>query len=72
MAKKPTYEELEKSVKELHKVASKRNRAKKALRESGGRLRSLIENSPDTKPITLQRLLKEVDNVLKQPIEVET
>lgn len=45
MAKKPTYEELEKKVKELEKEAIERRRVEEALQDSEKRYRSLVENS---------------------------
>jgi PAS domain S-box-containing protein len=46
MDDKPTYEELEYSVKVLKKEAVWRKQAEKALRESEERFRSLFENAP--------------------------
>ncbi|MBW2119901.1 MAG: PAS domain S-box protein, partial [Deltaproteobacteria bacterium] len=45
MAKKPTYEELEKRVKELEKESFERKRAEDQLRYQKKRLESLIEYS---------------------------
>ena len=45
MANKPTYEELEKRVRELEQAESERKRAENALQESEGRYRQLFENS---------------------------
>jgi PAS domain S-box-containing protein len=47
MANKPTYEELEKRVKELEKEASKRKRAEKALKESEAQKRAILDGSID-------------------------
>ena len=46
MATKPTYEELEQSVKELEKEAIHRKQADKASRESAEKWRSLVETAP--------------------------
>ena len=46
MDDKPTYEELEYSVKVLKKEAVWRKQAEEALRESEERFRSLFENAP--------------------------
>lgn len=45
MAKKPTYEELEKRVKGLEKETLERKRAEEALRESEKKYSTLVENS---------------------------
>jgi len=47
MASKPTYEELEKRVKELEKEASKRKLAEKALKESEAQKRAILDGSID-------------------------
>jgi len=47
MAEKPTYEELERKVKELEKEAANSKRAEKALRESEEKFRTLFEASTD-------------------------
>jgi PAS domain S-box-containing protein len=46
MAKKPTYEELEQTVKQLEKEAVRRERAEEALRESQARYRQLWDDAP--------------------------
>ena len=46
MTEKPTYEALERRVRELEKAESERNRAQLALRESEDRYRDLIDFSP--------------------------
>jgi PAS domain S-box-containing protein len=46
MAKKPTYEELEKRIKELEDEVTKRERAEEALRESEERYRELVKHAP--------------------------
>ena len=46
MDRKPTYEELEQSVKELEKEASKLKQAERALQESEGKYRLLVNNLP--------------------------
>ena len=46
MAKKPTYEELEQRVKELEKEAAKLKQAERALQESEGKYRLLVNNLP--------------------------
>ncbi len=43
MAKKPTYEELERRVKELENEAVERKRVEEALRESEEKYRSMME-----------------------------
>jgi len=48
MAKKPTYEELERKVKELKKIADKCKRAEVALKESEDKYRSLVESTQDS------------------------
>jgi len=45
MARKPTYEELEKRVKGLKKETVKRKQAEDTLRESEEKWRSLVENA---------------------------
>ncbi|MBL7204902.1 MAG: PAS domain S-box protein [Desulfobacteraceae bacterium] len=45
MAKKPTYEELEKRIKELEKESAERKKAEAALRESEEKYRTVVENS---------------------------
>jgi PAS domain S-box-containing protein len=52
MAKKPTYEELEKKCKKLMKEALARKRAEEALYESEEKYRILIENIPSVTWIT--------------------
>ncbi|MFC1488735.1 PAS domain S-box protein [Thermodesulfobacteriota bacterium] len=47
MSKKPTYEELEKRIKELEKKALARSRTEDALRESEEKYRLLIDNLPN-------------------------
>jgi PAS domain S-box-containing protein len=47
MVEKPTYEELEKRVRELEQAASERNRAEKMLRDSEKRYRELVEMLPE-------------------------
>jgi len=47
MARKLTYEELEKRVKELEKEASKRKQAEEKLKESEERFRQFFENEPE-------------------------
>ncbi len=44
MAKKPTYEELEKKIQELEQAEFKRKRAENALTESEEKYRSILEN----------------------------
>ncbi len=46
MAKKPTYEELEQTVKRLEKEAVRREQAEEALRESQARYRQLWDDAP--------------------------
>jgi PAS domain S-box-containing protein len=46
MAKKPTHEELEQTVKQLEKEAVRRERAEEALRESQARYRQLWDDAP--------------------------
>ena len=46
MARKPTYEELEKRIKKLGKEAARRKRADEALQESEDKYRTLLENLP--------------------------
>ncbi|MBC8466527.1 MAG: PAS domain S-box protein [Deltaproteobacteria bacterium] len=45
MAKKPTYDELEKRIKELEKESAERKKAEAALRESEEKYRTVVENS---------------------------
>jgi len=47
MAKKPTYEELEKRIKELEKEVVDRKRSEEMLRESEGKWRTVFESSHD-------------------------
>ena len=47
MEHKPTYEELERRVKELEREAIERKRAAGALRENGKKYRLLVENAND-------------------------
>ena len=51
MARKPTYEELEKKVKEFKKTGLSLNRMKAALKESEDRYRNLVNLSYLTKAI---------------------
>ena len=46
MAKKPTYKELEQTVKQLEQEAVRRKRAEEALRESQARYKQLWDNAP--------------------------
>ncbi|MBE9582792.1 MAG: PAS domain S-box protein, partial [Proteobacteria bacterium] len=46
MAKKPTYEELERKFKELEKAVIERKRAEDALRESEELFRTVVETAP--------------------------
>ncbi len=46
MARKPTYEELEKRFKELKKETLERKRAEEALHESRAELTTILENAP--------------------------
>ena len=48
MARKPTYEELEKRVRNLEKESAKHRNAEVALRESEKKFRSLVEHLPET------------------------
>lgn len=48
MDTKPTYEELEQKVKELENIATERNRAAEALRESEEKYRTFAGNLPGT------------------------
>ena len=47
MKKKPTYEELERRVKELEKEAHDRNRAEDALRASEAQKQAILDASVD-------------------------
>ena len=47
MANKPTYEVLEKRVRELEKAESGRKRAEEVLRESEENYKLIIENQTD-------------------------
>lgn len=44
MSKKPTYEELGQRIKALEKSESERKQAEEALRESGEKYHTLIQN----------------------------
>ena len=66
MDDKPTYEELEYSVKVLKKEAVWRKQAEDALRESEERFRSLFENAP----VLIHLLDKEGTILLTNPISV--
>jgi PAS domain S-box-containing protein len=46
MAKKPSYEELEKKIKELEKETSRRKEAEKALRKSEERHAQIVQGNP--------------------------
>ena len=47
MAKKPTYEELEKRVKKLEKETVEREQAEEALKESEEKYRTILESIED-------------------------
>jgi len=47
MAKKPTYEELERRVKKLEKEAKERRGVEATLRENEKQMRSIVDNSPE-------------------------
>lgn len=66
MDDKPTYEELEYSVKVLKKEAIWRKQAEEALRESEERFRSLFENAP----VLIHLLDKDGTILLTNPISV--
>jgi len=53
MAQKPTYEELERKVKESEKEAFERKRLEKALRESEEQYRSLLDDVIDSSDVGL-------------------
>ncbi len=58
MEHKPTYEELERRVKELEREAIERKRAAGALRENGKKHRLLVENANDAIFVTQDEKVK--------------
>ncbi|MBW2342023.1 MAG: PAS domain S-box protein [Deltaproteobacteria bacterium] len=58
MENKPTYEELERRVKELEREAIERKRAAGTLRENGKKYRLLVENANDAIFVTQDEKIK--------------